>query len=252
MAVKLKAKWTCSSSSIGYVTSGLILNVDGICNTRNGHSDNLSSWQDLSGNNIDTSGLYNVTVNSDNIELAGNNTSYAIFNSNTIKSAIDNANYTISTTIYLPSTFTETYKAIVMAGGSYANSKMVLIFAYGGTDSATMTKCYNYSIAFWGNDTNYNFDQSYCDKKARLDYVYQSGIERIYLNGVLKASGSHSKMTLYDNRFILGVYDNTGTNQRPWEYSFDGKFYSVQVYNRALSQSEITQNYNIDKARFNL
>ena len=36
-----------------YVTDGLIVNLDGINNTRTGHSDNTTIWEDISGNGND-------------------------------------------------------------------------------------------------------------------------------------------------------------------------------------------------------
>ena len=47
----------------------------------------------------------------------------------------------------------------------------------------------------------------------------------------------------------LGATINDGAGQRDW---FTGNISNVQIYNRVLSSTEILQNYNAQKSRFNL
>lgn len=71
----------------------------------------------------------------------------------------------------------------------------------------------------------------------------------IYLNGEPKASRSVTWLgnTAYPtNGWNLGR-DNNNANQ-----FFTGSIASYKMYNRALSQQEIVQNYNATKSRFNL
>jgi len=68
---------------------------------------------------------------------------------------------------------------------------------------------------------------------------------RVYLNGV----GSTSNPLSYSNTFQInqiGRYSNF-TNQ----YNVKGSIGEVKIYNRALSASEISQNYNATKKKFN-
>jgi hypothetical protein len=41
-------------------------------------------------------------------------------------------------------------------------------------------------------------------------------------------------------------------NPLGFDYPSDGDYYSLRLYSRALTASEIAANYTIDKARFNL
>jgi hypothetical protein len=75
-----------------------------------------------------------------------------------------------------------------------------------------------------------------------------SGVN-IYVNGVLE-----SMVTSVDN--FTGGLSNTdnltvGAFSDPTGY-FNGNIYSSQIYNRALTESEIQQNYNTTKGRFGL
>ena len=56
---------------LDYVSNGLVLLLDGVKNTRNGHSTSTSVWEDLSGNNNDLT-LENVVQNSNNMYFNGN------------------------------------------------------------------------------------------------------------------------------------------------------------------------------------
>jgi hypothetical protein len=75
-------------------------------------------------------------------------------------------------------------------------------------------------------------------------YNQQSAI--LYLNGIQIASNNYSLgVGRITNAFTIGCFD--GGN-----YNLNGKIAITQVYNRALTQSEITQNYNAQKSRFGL
>ncbi|MAU09760.1 MAG: hypothetical protein CL607_08065 [Anaerolineaceae bacterium] len=67
-----------------------------------------------------------------------------------------------------------------------------------------------------------------------------NGTSRIYVNGVAVATHNQgSDMGNWDTSFPF-VLANEPTGDRPWL----GTFYLVAVYNRALSSSEVQQNYN--------
>ena len=70
----------------------------------------------------------------------------------------------------------------------------------------------------------------------------------VYVNGTLAgtATGRTGFSTAYNNTMYLG-FDNGGTN----EFML-GNFYNFMHYNRVLSATEILQNYNAQKSRFNL
>ena len=76
--------------------------------------------------------------------------------------------------------------------------------------------------------------------------TYDGTTAKIYVNGVLEGSKSESSIIQSNNNFNIGRYiSNQGTSQY-----LAGSISSAQVYNRALSSSEVLQNYNAMKDRF--
>jgi hypothetical protein len=130
---------------------------------------------------------------------------------------------------------------------------------------------YNSNKGFWavftGNTSGVLFDSaanyntsntvSASDPRnqiASYDFTLQNSVNAVvYINGVLIKS-FNINMGNATTASGLGLYlmtrhknDNSG-----FENWMAGKLYSVKVYNRTLSQSEITQNYNNIKTRYSL
>jgi hypothetical protein len=82
-----------------------------------------------------------------------------------------------------------------------------------------------------------------------ITYNKTSKITSLYANGVLYSTGSNalanSAIRNTSNSWSIGYKQDSGN-------FYSGNVYSTQIYNRALSASEILQNYNIQKSRFGL
>lgn len=77
--------------------------------------------------------------------------------------------------------------------------------------------------------------------------VQSNGPVVIYLNGILRASGTLAGTLGNNNNVInIGSWDIAGYN------TFNGSIAAAQVYNRSLSNKEVLQNYNALKGRFKL
>ena len=50
---------------------------------------------------------------------------------------------------------------------------------------------------------------------------------------------------------VMALGCNPINNTSEMEF-FNGRIYDAQIYNRALTEDEIRQNYEIDKVRFNI
>jgi hypothetical protein len=72
------------------------------------------------------------------------------------------------------------------------------------------------------------------------------GTGKIYVNGVLEAIGTFNTNNIADTNTVLGYFPRVPS------YSFPGKISNTQIYNRALTSSEVLQNYNAQKGRFGL
>jgi hypothetical protein len=80
--------------------------------------------------------------------------------------------------------------------------------------------------------------------------TYISGSRRIYLNGTLIASdGQTGTISTSSGGMSIGVYGGYSGGRG---YYYNGKIAIVNVYNRNLTSTEVLQNYNALKGRFNL
>ena len=75
--------------------------------------------------------------------------------------------------------------------------------------------------------------------------TYDGANIRLYLNGTLLATQAHTGTIINTGIGRISGYDNGGE-------IWDGRVASFSIYNRALSASEILQNYNVTKTRFGL
>ena len=70
---------------------------------------------------------------------------------------------------------------------------------------------------------------------------------RLYINGTLAASAAFAAtLATNSNEINIGSYNASGPD------TFNGSVAIAQVYNRALSQSEVLQNFNSHRGRFQL
>ena len=97
-----------------------------------------------------------------------------------------------------------------------------------------------YSTGFTSsNDTWYYLSFS-------TDYNGTNTTYKIYINGVLNNSGTYAgSQTASGYKFGIG----DGRGDSTW-YPFNGKVSNVKIYNRTLSATEISQNYEAQKSKF--
>ena len=99
------------------------------------------------------------------------------------------------------------------------------------------------------NPTNIpiNLNQIY-----HLVCTYNGSIIRIFINGVESGVGLSTSGNIETNsqQLTMGVRYIHTTN--PADSFFSGNIYSSRIYNRALSTTEIRQNYNATKTRFGI
>jgi hypothetical protein len=113
---------------------------------------------------------------------------------------------------------------------------------------------------FLGSGASYNSTFLYTNTTASINTTYNLTITRenqtfnLYVNGVYD-TGSTMNFTasLLQTTPIIGGRTNSGGSPTPVDTDFlNGKVYTTQVYNRALSAQEVLQNYNATKTRFGL
>jgi hypothetical protein len=80
-------------------------------------------------------------------------------------------------------------------------------------------------------------------------WIPSTSTTQLYRNGILMSENIFFNVGVgsQTNKLTLGV--RGGFNSTTW---LNGNIYNIQIYNRALSSTEILQNYNATKTRFGL
>ena len=223
------------SEDIGYVTDGLILHYDGIKNTATGHSSTTATWKDLSGTGNDGN-LNECAWNESFLNFDGQN-DYVNAHKIDLK---DNTSFTYDVVLFFN---TNQNHSVIM--GNFSNEIGGSVLGIDDIKDNYLkfhTKSYsNHKI----NSTKGLND----DKKHHISAIYNRELGKLYLyiDGKLDQSGDVSNDLNYpDLNFCIGMWSSTNTQ------FFKGNIYSMKVYNKALSEQEIVQNFNIDNARFKI
>ena len=228
------------------IEDGLILSIDAA--NKKSYPGSGTTWKDLSGNGNNGTLVNSPTFDSGNggsIVLDGVD-AHISFNTAILSGKSE---LSIGMWVYLN------------AGSSGAN-----YWAEGGTSTNTDWWEFNLVSSIWwtrdsstgdegsrNNDLNINFTPSNTWAYITAVYSVSLSLKGFYVNGSLVASTSTSIDTLTSTRnpFQSFIGRPTDPNNSSDNY-LDGQVSNVQIYDRPLPTSEITQNYNALKGRFGL
>jgi hypothetical protein len=212
------------------ITDGLVLVLD-VANSKS-YPGSGTTWNDLSGNGYVGTLTNGPTFSGDNlgsIVLDGVD-DYIIVNPDTINT--DSTTFEIWCKVDNPSS----------SGGSQ------IVFGYpNGTNqrvyfgfNTSQTWDLGIQTSAWSTtpllvDTNWHY----------FVITLNIGIAKIYQDGNEYRTKSYTSFTTSGNNLRIG--DNFNSS-----YSFAGKTSIFKIYNRVLTQDEITQNYNAIKSRYGL
>ena len=83
---------------------------------------------------------------------------------------------------------------------------------------------------------------------SMLSMSYDGSNTKTYLNGELIATASQTGNVASGTAYHVGTYANLGDSNHNWP----GRISHATMYNRGLNATEIQQNYNAIKSRYNL
>ena len=218
-----------SPSGVDYVTDGLIMYVDGIYNTRNGHSTTTNVWEDLAGN-------YDLVVSEYD--------SYSWEDDHFIGHG--NAGY-------LNTGHTWQYF------NSLTNDLTIEVVTYIDCDKTSPAWR---GLAGWHLDeygTNFQNDQG-GNRMESLGCIPVTDVDdKIVTVSYTRLNGSflNGEWKVRDHRLLCGVnsslgvvfgnsFQSNGVGQRGWNDSI----YCIRMYNRSLTPEEVAHNHSIDMERF--
>jgi hypothetical protein len=221
------------------VTSGLIVSLDAA--DRNSYPSSGTAWNDLSGNNNNGTLVGSPTYSS--------NPGFFTFTTNkNVSTALSNISLSAATFIawVYPTQTQGNYTGIVFNRNTFG----------GSTALATGMNVYtNNSLGYHWNDTiaSYNWNSGLTIPNNQWSMIVMSinsTTATAYLgqsSGITSATNTTSHASLSGLNFYIAC----DPGDLPLR-TFIGNIAVAQIYNRALSATEIQQNYNAQKSRFNL
>ena len=221
------------------VTNGLVLALDAA--DRNSYPGSGTTWTDLSGNANNGTLINGPTFDS------GNGGSIFMNGSNQYIASSYFGNTTDSFTFatwFKNDNYSEDKYTLVRGRDASGNgwSLYIKIYTTGISESAAVTTSGG-AIQFSATGTS----TLALNRWYYLTGVWTAGVSiRHYVNGVLEATTNTSSTNLRTSTdgWVMGSINTT---------NFTSGYSAIaQIYNRVLSNAEIQQNYNAQKARFGL
>ena len=228
----------------GIVTNGLVLNLDAGFNPS--YPTTGTTWYDLSGNTNNgtlTNGPTFNSANSGSIVFDGIDDYVNCGNNSSLNSI---TSYTVNTWLNFPDV-SKNYNPFFVRHNRGTTSSDIEI--YGGNGGITLVHnrdnggTFSY---FYANGIPYN------NTPTLFTVTYSPTVWKTYINGntsqtITIPSGGTLASPLASSGYVTDIgqfYSNP--------YFMTGRIYAQQVYNRALSATEVLQNYNAQKGRFGL
>lgn len=223
------------------VTDGLVLALDAA--SPRSYPGSGTTWYDLSGNGLNGTLVNTVTYNSD-------------FNGTFLFDGVNERVNVAASSLIQNLTTNFTFQAFVRfntSGGQYG------IFTKGSnfTDGWTVYVRQGPQFSFIGyNDANVSSGLLAATPSGgistntwyQITYTYDNSTVRSYINGIQSNTSSYSEtFNSTGTSPLIGHGPNIGT-PKYWP----GNISNVTLYNRALTPSEVLQNYNALKSRFGL
>jgi hypothetical protein len=219
------------------VTDGLVLALDAA--DKNSYPGSGTTWTDLSGNNYSGSLNNGPTFNS----------------ANEGSIVFDGADDGVVTNL------TGTINNLTVECW-YRGTKVTRnhLWEFGLAVNNTNLSCdfndagYDLWMYWEGGGTNrvrYNINGSFTDSTIKcLVFTHTGSTNKVFLDGAELTITESGGVQTFTNVNGTGTFNLAEVANLPVRFS--GNIYNTKVYNRALSASEILQNYNAQKSRFGL
>jgi len=229
--------------TIGYgprvVTDNLVLALDAA--DRNSYPGSGTAWTDLSGRGNTgtlTNGVGYTGANGGSLSFDG--VDDFVINSSTTNIPTGSSSRTIQLWVY-PKADTNNFIQLGTGGGgnqvyivefyNIGGTRYLFTDGVNGANNLTISGSQLPTLNVWNHITFGNSDQN---------WFY-------YLNGISQVSGTWSvTLNTVGQKYVVGKRDDSGAA------TLNGNIAQVSIYNRALTASEIQQNFNALRGRFGI
>jgi len=220
---------------IGYgprvITDGLVLALDAA--DVSSYPGSGTTWTDLSGNGNNGTLVNGPTYSDGSIVFDGTNDYISL-----IDNLGDPQQFSVSFWCYptaLSVDANNNYRRIFLTPGSNTNTGNIILIEQSGNISFRLPG---------GSGTNFTTSGfSGINEWGYVTCVYNQSHRQIYFNGVFKSQFAEAGVTV--NFGSPQIVDQNGQQ-------FQGKISNFKIYNRALTASEIQQNFNALRGRFGI
>ena len=219
------------------VTDGLVLSLDA-ANTKS-YPGSGTTWTDLSGEGYDgtISGATYTSGVDGYFDFDGTNDLVTVNSS--IRTAVGEflatSSNSFSISVWFEPTTSDTSSNTMFSKANGYGTAGNIILGYDGTNLLSVIR---------GTSTN-NFYTSLTSTWHEVAICWDGTTFKSYVNGSFVSNLSVGSATSQDTDVKIG---NSGNGNEP----FNGKISNVKVYTKALSASEIQQNYNALRGRYGI
>jgi len=232
------------------VTNGLVLALDAA--DRNSYPGSGTTWTDLSGQNnhftwSSPAPTYTTYNNTPVISTTNTYTSLRAVRSNTYNGMRTGTGSYTAFSFFRPNQITSS-KILVSFGPANNNCSGENIHPIGINGFGKFAGGSCGGLGTWGNGSGGVSPTT--DRFWNVCTTYDGITENVYVNGVFDKSASsftNSTPVSASNAISLGWIRDDGAS-----YSMDASIGNIMIYNRALTASEVSQNYNALRGRFNI
>jgi len=219
------------------VTNGLVLALDAA--NKKSYISGSTTWNDLSGNGNNGTLVNGPTFSSEN------GGSIVFDGTNDYVTLINNTSSSFTLGCWVNTTATS------LTGGAAYEGNGILWSDVGGPGNDFILATINNTAVWFTGDTNNQIAGTTIINTGKWVYITaikngNTNSKQLYVNTLLEGTTTCSTASLTANPNI-----RIGGNTLDSRY-FNGKISNVHIYNKALSSSEVLQNYNALKSRFNL
>ena len=208
-----------------FISDGLRMHLDGIENTRQGHKTNITTWEDLSGYNIDwVRQNTGVTFSTDCVIFSGSD--YLMPVSGCDPTLMDGTTYLNNYTFQYTFQKTNDGGDALVWFNQHALGHWNYYILSGTTSQPTCLP------------SNYTANMK---SLHQITVIYApTGVQFYMNNNLIPVSNGYN---YYGTAWRIGVYSS---------YYFAGKVYAIRVWNRPLTETERLTMFEYDKDRFNI
>ena len=235
------------------ITNGLVLNID--AGFIPSYPQNNITWYDLSGNGNNASLLNGLQFNNTNggeIYMDGGDEYIQVPPSTNIQSYFSNNSFTITVIVKSDNVVYPRSRCPIYVNSTVTNNNQKGWSAGHGASSSSMQIRVGDGTNFSTTDISHVVSESTIYLRTFTVDRTNGVLTKYYVNGSYIGQHNATNVTgsIYDGidtDFVTGfVFGYV------WGWRFIGGIYNIMVYNRALSDQEVLQNYNAQKGRFGL